>query len=184
MIDAELDSWKREWRERTDPFPALKRKISRQNLKTGAAIVVLLLLMALSLAGALHYATAFMYGAVVGVWTLVPILGGYVWWVARGAWKATAQTTVAYAELAHRRAVARARTLRFGLIYLLVAWVLGAGVLAWDWRHFSTSLALVLLGLLIELLVFRYYLQPRRQRQIEEAAKLVDYIRELTRSET
>jgi hypothetical protein len=184
MIDAELDSWKSQWREHTDPFPALKRKIARQNLRTAAAIIALALCMALSIAGALHYATEFMSGVATGLWTTVLIVGGYTWWVRRGAWKAAAHTTLAYAELSHRRAVARARTLRFSLIYLLIALVLITGVLAWNWRDFSKLAALILLATLTELLVFRYYLQPRRRREIEEAAKLVEYIRELTRPET
>jgi hypothetical protein len=184
MIDAELDSWKSAWRERTDPFPALKRKIARQNLRTIAAIVALLLCMGLSIAGAVHFDTVFMYGLVTGLWSTALIVGAHAWWVRRGAWKATAQTTLAYAELSHRRAVARARTLRFTLIYGLVLIVLITGVLAWNWRDLSTISALIVLAMSIELLIFRYYLQPRRRRDVEEAARLVAYIRELTRSET
>jgi len=183
MNDIELDNWKNEWRKGTDPFPSLKRKIARQNLLSVGALVALLFCMALSIVGARHFATAFMYGLVTGLWTTALIVGGYAWWAGRGAWKAVAQTTLAYAELSHRRAVARARTLRFMIIYLIIALVLIMGALALNSGHVSTLSMMAVLGLLIELLVFRYYLQPRRRRQIEEAAQLVQYIRDLTHSE-
>jgi hypothetical protein len=40
-IDAELETWRREWRDRAEPLPELKKKIKRQNLQTIAAGIVL-----------------------------------------------------------------------------------------------------------------------------------------------
>jgi hypothetical protein len=160
MSDAELDSWKSEWRQQPDLFAGLKRDIGKQNFFTALAVVVLLLGMALSAATAL-------------------ILGAYVWWAWRGSWQAAVQTTLAYAELSHRRAVAAARVLRFMILYLLIAVVLYGGYLAWNWRERSISAGLYLALLVAELLIFRYLLQPRSKRAIDEAAKLVDHVSEL-----
>ena len=106
--DTELEIWQREWQEQTEPLPDLKKKIRRQNLKTVAAIFAVCVCLAISTAAALRTRSSFMAGMAVGIAFAGVFLGGYAWWVRRGAWKPTAQTTLAYAELSHRRAVAKA----------------------------------------------------------------------------
>jgi hypothetical protein len=140
---------------------------------------VLLLGMALSAAAALYFATDYLSGLFTGILVTALILGAYVWWAWRGSWQAAVQTTLAYAELSHRRAVAAARVLRFMILYLLIAVVLYGGYLAWNWRERSISAGLYLALLVAELLIFRYLLQPRSKRAIDEAAKLVDHVSEL-----
>jgi hypothetical protein len=104
--DTELEIWRQEWRDQTEPLPELRKKIKRQNLRTAAAIVAIGVCLAVSTSVALKTRSPFMAGLAAGIVFASVFMGGYAWWVRRGAWKPTAQTTLAYAELVHRRAIA------------------------------------------------------------------------------
>jgi hypothetical protein len=171
--DTELETWKQEWRDQTEALPELKRKIRRQNLRTAGAIIAVCLCLAFSVIVAMRTRSPFMAGMAAGIGFAGVFLGGYAWWVRRGAWKPTAQTTLAYAELFHRRAAAKARTLRFSFNFLLVATVLLAGFLAWNWRNFHTRDGIVLAALVIELFVLKRF-GRRKKREAEETGKLVE----------
>jgi hypothetical protein len=173
--DTELETWQREWRDQTEPLPELKKKIKRQNVRTAAAVAAIGALLAFSTTEALLHHGAFMSGLATGLWFASLLMGGYGWRVRRGSWKPAAQTTKAYVELAYKRAIAKARTLRFAFYFLLAATILYAGFVAWNWKvAFKKGLpAMVLAGMVIELFVLRY--SGRRQRQdLEKTRKLAE----------
>ncbi len=176
-IDTELENWQREWRHQTESLPELKRKIRRQNLRTVAAVVAICVCLALSTAGALRARSVFLAGLATGIAFASLFAGGYAWWVRRGAWRPTAQTTLAYAELSYKRAVAKARTLRFSFYFLLIATVLFAAFTAWNWKNFRARDGVILAAIVLELFFFKYY-GRRKKREIEETKKLVDSLKE------
>jgi Flp pilus assembly protein TadB len=182
-IDTELEMWRREWRNQTEPFPALKRKIRRQNLRIVAAVAAIALCLVLATVGALRSRSSFMFGLVTGIAFAGVFQGGYAWWVRRGAWKPAAQTTLAYRELSHKRALATARTTRFSFYFLLIGTVLYAAFSAWNWRSFSTTAALVLAALVIEMVLLGDN-RRRAKREIEETSKLLEQTRQLAELET
>ena len=173
--DTELEIWQQEWQEETEPLPDLKKKIRRQNLKTVAAVLAVCACLAISTAAALRTRSSFMAGMAVGITFAGVFLGSYAWWVRRGAWKPTAQTTLAYAELCHRRAIARARTARFSFYFLLVSTLLLAAIVGWNWTGFRLRDGLIMAALLAELF-FLKHLERRKHREIEETRKLIDDI--------
>jgi cation transport ATPase len=175
--DAELDVWRREWRERTEPFPMLKRKIRRQNLRTIAAVVAIAVCLVLATIGAVRSRSSFMAGLVTGLSFASVMLGGHAWWARRGAWRPAAQTTLAYADLAYNRAVAAARTTRFTFRFLLVAAVLYAGFVAWHWRSFFTTEMLILAVLVIELFLVEDN-RRRARRAVEASKRLLEQTRQ------
>lgn len=174
--DTELDAWRREWRDQTEPLPDLKKKIRRQNLQSLAAVLAVCGCLAVSTVLALRNRTPFMAGLAVGIGFAGLVLGAYVWWVRRGAWKPTAQTTLAYAQLTHRRAVAKARTARFSFYFLIVVTILLTVLLGWNWKRFRARDGLVIAGLVAESF-FLKHVERRKQREIEQTRKLVDDLR-------
>jgi hypothetical protein len=171
--DAELEVWRQVWCDQTAPLPELKKKIRRQNLRTVAGIIAIVLCIAISTYEAWLHRSVFMAGMATGASFASLAVGAYAWSVRRSAWKPSAQTTLAYAELAWNRAVAKARLLRFSFYFLLAASFLLAAMLAW---HRSTSpfrdwgIVVALAG---ESLYMRYMGQ-RKLREVAETKKLVD----------
>jgi Ca2+/Na+ antiporter len=176
-IDTELETWQREWRHQTEPLPELKRKIRRQNLRTVAAIVAICTCLAFSTVAALRSRSSLLAGLAAGIGFSSILVGGYTWWVRRGAWRPTAQTTLAYAELCHRRAVAKARTLRFSLYFLLIATVLFAGFVAWNWRNAAIRDVVIVAAMVVEFFFLRHY-EQRKKQEIQETKKLVQGMKE------
>lgn len=173
--DTELEAWQQEWRDQTEPLPELKNKIRRQNLRTVVAIGAISVCLAFSTAAALAGWGSFVSGLATGMWVASVLLGSYAWRARRGSWKPAAQTTLAYAELAYKRSVAKGRILRFAFYFLLTAAVLYAGFVIWRWRATSERnlLGLVLAAMVAELFLM-LYLARRNRRNVEEARKLVD----------
>ena len=172
-VDAELDVWRREWREETEPFPALKRKIRRQNLRIVAAVAAIVVCLIVSTVEAVRTGNDFLAGLASGLAFAGIVQGAYSWWVRRGAWKPAAQTTLAYAELAYKRAIATARTTRFSFRFLVIAVALYAGVAAWHWKTFSSVYALILVAMAAELFLLDYK-RRRAQRGLEESKRLFE----------
>jgi hypothetical protein len=176
-IDQELETWRREWHEQTGPLPDLKKKIKRQNLRMVAGGILLGACLAFTTLEALQTRGVFMSGMASGIWFATLVGGSYAWWVRRGAWKPTAQTTLAYAELAHKRAIAKARTIRFSFYFLLTATLLFALFAVWNWKAFAARDGLVIAAMVLELFYF-VYLGRRKKREIGETGKLVDQVKE------
>lgn len=174
--DTELENWKQEWGERTGPLPQWQTRIRRQNLWTAAAAVTLGVGLTLATAWAAQARTSFTAGLAVGMWLATLVLGSGAWWLRRGAWKPNAQTTLAYMELAHRRAVAKARQLQLSFYLLLSAILLLAIIAAWNWKAPSMRDLAILAVLGFELIYLRRFRQ-RKQREAERTRKLIDDMR-------
>jgi hypothetical protein len=173
IVDTELETWRREWQSQTEPLPKLKKKIKRQNQRTIAAIALMCACLVVSTIEALRTRSSFMVGVAVGVWFAALVLGGYSWWVQRGTWKPEAQTTRAYLELSYKRAVAKARMIRFSIYVVLAVTILLSPILLWNWRTLHGIGPLVLAALLAELFYFKY-LGRRKKREIEETRRLME----------
>jgi len=173
--DTELESLRREWRDQTEPLPDLKKKIRRQNVRTVVAILAIGVCLAISTATALRTRSFFMAGVAVGIAFGSLFLGGYAWWVRRGAWKPTAQTTLAYAELSYRRAIAKTRTVRFSFYFLLVATLLLIIFVGLNWKNFRTRDGVVIAAMVTESFFLKRQ-ERRKQSEIEETRKLIDDI--------
>lgn len=174
--DIELEIWRQQWRDRTEPLPEWKRKIERQNRWTVAAIIVAGGCLAVSTLWAVQSRSSFAVGLAAGMWLTTVIAGSYAWWVRRGAWRPCAQTTLAYMELAHRRAVAKTRQLRFSCYLLLAATLLLAIFAAWSSKDRARDAAIVL-ALGIESVLLGHY-ERRKRREVEQTKKLIDEMKE------
>lgn len=173
--DTELEVWQQEWHDQTEPLPDFKKKIRRQNLQMAAGVLAICVCLAISTVMALRTRSPFITGLAAGIAFASVVLGGYAWRVRRGAWRPSAQTTLAYAELCHRRAIARARTARFSFYFLLVSTLLLAAIVGWNWTGFRLRDGLIMAALLAELF-FLKHLERRKHREIEETRKLIDDI--------
>ncbi len=174
-IDTELEAWRQEWLEHTDPLPELKKKIGRQNLRTAAAILAIGLCLAVSTIEALRLHSSFLAGAATGISLVSIFVGGYAWWVRRGAWKPAAQTTAAYAELCYKRAVAKARTVRFSFYFLLATVIPIVAFSAFHWRTLRPFEGVILAALVAELFWLKHF-ERRKRQEIEETKKLVESV--------
>jgi Flp pilus assembly protein TadB len=176
-MDAELETWRKEWRKQTVPLPELKKKIRRQNQRTALAVVAVCLCLAFATVAASRNHSWFMAGLASGIGFSGLVMGAYAWWVRRGSWKPSAQTTLAYAELSYKRAIAKARILRFAFYFLLIAIVLFAGFVAWNWRHFRARDGVIVAAMAVEAAFIRRQ-ELRKKRETEETGKLVDGLQE------
>ncbi len=175
--DTELESWQREWRDQPEPLPGLKKKIRRQNRQMIAGAVTISLCMAVSAAAALRYRSSFISGFAAGLWFAGLFAGGYAWWVRRGAWKPAAQTTLAYAELSYKRAIANARTKRFLFYFLLTTILAFASFLIWHWKPLSIRDMAIVAALVAELF-YLGYLWRRARQSVETTKELLDHLKE------
>ncbi|MFY9690017.1 MAG: hypothetical protein WAJ86_08785 [Candidatus Acidiferrales bacterium] len=182
-VDTELEAWQREWRDQTEPFPMLKRKIRRQNLRIAAAIAAITVCLAVSVVEAVRTGNAFLAGLATGIGFAGIVHGGYSWWVRRGAWRPAAQTTLAYAELAYKRAAALARTTRFSFRFLVIAVAAYAGIVAWDWKTFSRAYALILVAMVIEVFWLNYN-RRRAARGLKDSRKLWEQMQQFSNAGT
>ena len=175
--DLELEAWQRGWRAQTEPLPELKKKIARQNVRTWVAIVVIGVCLAVSTVQAWRTRSSFAEGLATGLWFSSVTLGAWGWWVRRGSWKPSAQTSLAYADLCHKRALAKLRVVRFAFYFLLLVIVLYASFVASHHKSLTGMEAPILAALVVEVVVFRY--QQRRQRgEIDKTGALVEELRD------
>ncbi|HEX4002712.1 MAG TPA: hypothetical protein VHX36_08690 [Candidatus Acidoferrales bacterium] len=170
-VDTELDVWRRDWQEETEPFPMLKRKIRRQNLRIAGAVIAIAACLVVSTIEAVRTGNAFVAGLATGIGFAGIVQGGYAWRVRRGAWRPASQTTLAYAELAYKRAAATARTTRFSFRFIVIAAAVYAGVAVWHWKTFSLAYGLILVAMVIEAFWLNYNRQ-RAARGLEDSRKL------------
>ena len=175
--DTELERWQQEWRAHTDPLPELKKKIRRQNWQTAAAIVATCVCIILATLAAIHRQSAFFAGSATGMGFASIVLGGYAWWVKRGAWKPTANTTLAYAELTHKRAQAKAHLLHFAFYMLLVTAVLFSGFLVWNLKRIHPRDVFIDVALIAELFYIKRQ-ERRKLQEVQETERLIEGIRE------
>jgi hypothetical protein len=176
MIDAELEAWRLQWRAEAEPLPDLKKKVREQNVRTIAGAILTCVCLAISTIAALRQSSRFVSGLATGLWFTSICLGGYTWWVRRGTWKPFGQTALAYAELSHKTAVAKAKILRLSL-YLSIATIgVLAAALARDWKNVPVSFVLVMAGLAFEAIALRHY-ERRKEQEIAETREMLDYLK-------
>jgi len=174
-VDTELETWRQQWQSQSEPLPDLKKKIKRQNLRMiSAAVLISVCLVA---ATALANRSSFMAGLAAGMWAASLSMGTYTLRVRRGAWKPTAQTTLGYAELSYKRAIAKAKTVRFGFWFLLAVLALYGTLVTWRWRALSGRETAIVTGIVIELFFFQY-LAYRQRREIETCKNLIERVRD------
>jgi hypothetical protein len=130
-MDLELEAWRRDWAEESPGLPALKARILRQERRMVGGGVALLGLALFATAAAVRTGRPFVAGLAAGLWCAGLLVGGYTYRALRGAWRPSAETTRAYLELSYKRAVAKARTLRFSIQVLVATTVLYGGLIAW-----------------------------------------------------
>jgi multisubunit Na+/H+ antiporter MnhB subunit len=176
-VDTELEAWRQEWREQTAPLPELRRKIRKQNVRTIAAVIAIGVCLIFATAAAVRYHSAMAAGVAVGIAFSSLVLGFYTLRARRGAWKPTAQTTLAYAELAHRRAVAKLKTIRAAWYLLIGTIVAGAVLMAWGWRHVHVRDEVIFAALIGELFLLKNR-ERRVKREIAETKKLIEGLTE------
>jgi hypothetical protein len=177
IADTELEAWRQEWHGQAEVLPELKRKVRRQNVRAIACIAAILACLIVSTAVALRSHSLFADGLATGIWFASLAIGGYAWWVHRNAWKPMAQTTLAYAELTHKRAFAKAQTLRASVYMLLVTVAGMVGAIVWGWRSVHVRDVVILAALIAELFFLKNREQRKRQ-EAEETRKLIDQMRE------
>jgi hypothetical protein len=175
--DTELEAWRREWHSQTEPLPELRRKIRRQNLRIAAVVIAIGLCLALSTAEAWRSRSWFMAGLAAGIGFASLLLGGFGWWVRRGTWRPTAQTTLAYVELSYRRAVAKSRTIRFSFYFMLAVTVLFTAFAGWRGTIFAARGGAVAAAMVAELF-FLGYCGRQKRREIEATKRLIDDMKE------
>jgi hypothetical protein len=179
MSATELETWRREWREVSDPLPDLKKKIRRQNRRMVLVVAILCFCLAASTVAALRTGNSFLSGLAAGLWVTSVLSGCCSWWVRRGTWRPAAQTTRAFLELSYKRAVAKSQTIRFCVYFLAIAMLLYAGALLYFWSTSSLKpLGLLVFAAMIAELFFLRRLGRRKQREVQETRRLLEQITE------
>lgn len=178
-LDLELDTWRREWSIDTEPLPELKRRVRAQNRRLMIGISAVAACLAAGTAIALRHPLDSGWGGfAVGLWVASVVGIAYAVWVRRGTWEPASQTTGAYVDLLHRRAVADLRKivfLRRGLLVVLVGYTV---LLLWKGWHFTARSALVIAALVLEGWWMRS-LERRRRRDVDAAAALANRMAEV-----
>ena len=175
--DTELETWRQVWRDQSEPLPALKKKIRRQNLRMAAGVAAICVCLALSTMAAVRTRSWFIAGLATGIGFASLFLGSYAWWVRRGAWKPTAQTTLAYAELSYKRVIAKSRTLRFSFYFMFATVLLFTVFVAWNWKTLGVREGIIVAAMVAELF-FLKRCGRRKEQEIKETKKLIDDMQE------
>jgi hypothetical protein len=192
MEDRELQTWQKEWRNATEPLPEIQKKIKRQNRgfvlgNTGAALAFFGGL-ALSVVAVRQEPSPERIAWAVGIWVLAFVSGGYRLWNQRGTWRAATQSTRAFVELAHKRTVAKLRSIRFSF-YAIGAWAIFCAVLtAWRWNalfpefhaHLAEYVGALGGSLLMFVAAFLYlaWYQRRKTTELEQTKRILEAMKE------
>jgi Na+/melibiose symporter-like transporter len=193
MEDRELDLWREQWSSVARPSPEFQRQVQKRiklqdrrfllgNLLT-AAVFVGMLIFAVYLS---HQGSWLGKGWATGVCVLVFVSVAYRLWILRGTWRAETQSTRAFVELWHRRALARIRLLRIS-IYVSIGWIMFCAALT------TANWAIIKLDVMdhptdwLELMVATVLMQPviwlgaiwLRRRKVAELNKVTRLLEEI-----
>jgi hypothetical protein len=171
--DIELDAWREDWHSHTEVLPDLKKKIARQNRRMVGTFFVLCLCLGSVTTEAVRTRSSFVCGVAVGLWFASIAVGGYTYWVRRGAWRPAAQTTRAYLELSYKRATAKKRTIRFAFFFLLVTIVPYGIFCVSHWKATARLAVPTLAGMALELALLKH-LERRKASEVAETKRLLD----------
>lgn len=191
--DRELDIWRGEWSRVAGPSPDFQRQVQQKiksqerrfllgNLLTAVAFVGLLIF-----AGFLrHQASWLGKGWAIGICVLVFVSAGYRLWILRGTWRAETKSIHAFAQLWHRRVLARLRLLRIS-IYVALGWIIFCAALtAANWAtirldviaHPRDWLVVMVASVLMQPVIWFWAAWLRRRKLVElnEVKKLLEEI--------
>ena len=190
--DREFDTWREQWSSAAEPPADFRRKVQERIRRQERRFVLGNILTAILFFGMLifawfmrHQSTWMGPGWATGVWVLVLVAGGCRVWVLRRTWRPQTQSTRAFAELWHKRAVACIRLLRIS-IYLSLGWIIFCAVLtAANWRtigqdvgaHPKEWVALLVVCVLMQYPVIWYgvaWLRRRKLAELNEVKKILD----------
>jgi hypothetical protein len=128
--DRELDDWREQWSNVTEPPADLQRKVQQRIKRQDRRFVLGNFLTALVFLGMLIFALYMRYqsswmgtGWATGICALVLVAAGCRIWVLRRTWRPETESTRAFVELWHKRVAARIRLLRIS-IYLSLGWII------------------------------------------------------------
>jgi hypothetical protein len=134
-----------------------------------------------------HQASWLGKGWAAGVCALVFVSVGYRIWILRGTWRAETQSIHAFAELWHRRVLARLQLLRIST-YVSVGWIIFCAVLtAANWAtlrpdimsHPRDWLELMVASILMQPVIWFWaiWLRRRKLAELKEVKKILDEIK-------
>ncbi|HLJ88322.1 MAG TPA: hypothetical protein VKZ53_15995 [Candidatus Angelobacter sp.] len=188
MSDLELEAWQKAWHSETEPLPELKKRVQRQSrwwiARTATGVVLLLGIGAFAIWAALLEPSAVRVVWAVGVW--ITILAGIVHraWNQRQTWRPSAQTTLAFAELMYRRALAKVRAVHFSVHLVWAYYAFYAVLCVWQGKTLWQSMKadpLVWIGVGAGMLLtgvaywmWMRWLLRRRNKALEKAKKFLD----------
>jgi hypothetical protein len=187
--DRELESWREQWGSGAEPFPEIRSKIRRQQVRFALDNLAA----AIAFVGFLIFAVFVRQqrdelgtGWATGVCILAFVGAGYRVWVQRRAWRPNAQSTYAFVELWHERVMARIRLIRMAG-YAIPGWVVFCGVAIWaNWavigkdvrahpRAWSALLAAALIVTPGSLVVLGR-LRRRKEAELKEVERILEEI--------
>jgi hypothetical protein len=189
--DRELDSWREQWGSVGEPPPEFRRKIlqkikrHRRRFLLGNLFAVGAFVGILIFAVFMRRQSSWMgTGWATGICVLVFVSAGYRVWVLRGTWRPEAQSTRAFVELWHRRAVARTRMLRIA-IYVSLGWIVFCAVLtAANWTtigqnvraHPTDWIEVLVVCLLMQPVIWSWaaWLRRRKVAELNEVKRILD----------
>jgi hypothetical protein len=177
--DAELDSWRRQWRSGsdgaagTDAAEALVRRVLRDTRRMKLGLIAPVLV-TFGIGGAV-VSRALRTGQVMDVvlavecWLLIVVLWVGCLWFARGTWRPRADTTAAFVDISIRRCEADIRSASFGaylyalqFLFIVLVKIFGSAVGA---VAVLTSPSAILLGWLGLPLVAAWMIWFRRRQR-------------------
>lgn len=133
--DRELDTWREQWSGVAKPPAEFRRKIQQRIKRQDRRFLLGNVLTGVVFLGILIFglymkrqSSSMGTGWATGICVLVFVSVGFRLWVLRRAWRPQTQSTRAFAELWHKRVVARIRLLRIS-IYVSVGWIIFCAVL-------------------------------------------------------
>ncbi|MGD0988010.1 MAG: hypothetical protein ABR874_09375 [Candidatus Sulfotelmatobacter sp.] len=133
--DRELNTWREQWSGVAKPPAEFRRKIQQRIKRQDRRFLLGNVLTGVVFLGILIFglymkrqSSSMGTGWATGICVLVFVSVGFRLWVLRRAWRPQTQSTRAFAELWHKRVVARIRLLRIS-IYVSVGWIIFCAVL-------------------------------------------------------
>ena len=122
-IDAELDTWRRQWQAGTDEpgrdglAMEVRARVARESRLMRLGLIAPILVTAVIGGGVIMHAlrTGLAQDAVLAVeaWLFILVIWGGCLWIARGTWRPFAESTAAFVDLSIRRCRANLRTFPF-----------------------------------------------------------------------
>jgi hypothetical protein len=190
--DRELELWREQWRSAPESLPDIRARVERQTRNMAIRLIVratlVSMLLALSVVAVVREPTPGRIVWAIGLWTLVISGVAATWKSHRDIWRPATETTRAFAELFHRRAVAKLHVIRWGF-YGLIAWVVFyAALCVWRWpaarpdvEGHPVQYVIALVGSLLMVAAgfgVIAWLRRRRLVELKEAKKLLDSLSE------